>query len=128
MAQNMRISVARAVRDALLIFAMTAVPGFIVAFSGRGPAPDAPDLGLGLLLSGFVFGTVGFVVSGYLVTENRWRHIFFVASGVWLLSVVNVLFFGETLMRWVGEAPGILVMGAIGGGIVAASKKIRRRA
>ncbi|HEX9742602.1 MAG TPA: hypothetical protein VGA17_07415, partial [Nitrospiraceae bacterium] len=68
-------------------------------------------------LSNFFWGTVGFAISGCLARAQRFKHLFMVATGVWLLSFVNVAMGLTALPVWAVGFLLILAMMGLGGGL-----------
>lgn len=100
-------------RDVSIIWGLTAIGGLIIglATAGRGfPV-------LAIAISNILLGTIGFVISGCITKLDRFRHLFNVAIGVWLTSLVNVFFLNFTLGQWFMSLIHILMMMGIGGGI-----------
>lgn len=103
-------------RDALLIFLLTAVGGFLVAFfegATGGKAPPALSFALSVVLAIF-----GFAISGSLTRVRRWRHLLTVAAAVWLLGLVN-LALGANAIQWLSTGLPILIACGIGGALAA---------
>lgn len=100
------------IRDVAIICGLTGLAGFVIAFV---PGEEFPTLALSM--ANFLFGTVGFIISGCLTKINRFRHMVKVAIGVWLISLVNIPLAGTTLGRWFLSIIFILVMMVIGGRI-----------
>lgn len=100
-------------RDVAIVYVLTAIGGFVVGLAGhRGD----PAYIFSIAVSNLLLGTVGFTISGFLATGDRWRHLGYVALGAWGASFVNVLFFGVTVGYWgVGAFVIALMMGAGGG-------------
>jgi len=103
-----------ALRDVLVIFALSAIGGLIAGIA-------AGDIGtarfvLAAGVSNLLLCTVGFTISGCLVAHNRWRHLFHVAAGVWLVSAFN-MFFGLSFLQWLLSSIFIGILMALGGGL-----------
>lgn len=111
---------AAVLRDVGIIWLLTAVGGLIVGIAN--PGDDALTIAAGL--SNFIFGIIGFTVSGVLARGPRWRHLLAVAAGVWLTSFVNIFLLGIGLSELVAAIPFVLVIMAVGGGL---SYLFRRR-
>ena len=102
-------------RDVVIIQALTAVGGLIVAVAGT--KSEDKDLILAIAFSNLILGTIGFVISGCLTSGKRWKHLAIVAAGVWLTSIVNVLLGFATVPQWIVSIVfSALIMG-LGGGI-----------
>ena len=67
--------------------------------------------------SNIFWGTVGFTISGSLARTNRWKHLFVVALGLWLVSFVNVVVGMTPIQVWAVGLLLILVMMGLGGGL-----------
>lgn len=107
----------RIVRDVLFVAALVVIGGLLVSLlfgGGRGAVP-MPHVAA----SNLVLGTVGFLLCGRGTRVFRGRHLFTVAAGVWLLSLVNVALLGITLGQWLASALAIFVACVIGGGLSA---------
>ena len=78
---------------------------------------------LALMASNFLLGTVAFTISGCLAPPGRWRHLGFVALGAWLTSLVNVVFFGVSVLQWMGGAIFMSIIMGLGGAISYAFKR-----
>ncbi|WES29928.1 hypothetical protein [Varunaivibrio sulfuroxidans] len=63
------------------------------------------------------FTTVGFIISGCLSKKHRFKHGFKVSLALWILSLVNVFFFGATLATWLIAPVVFLACMAVGVGI-----------
>lgn len=101
-------------RDAAIITALTFISGFVLGFSG---AMSLPNGMLALALSNILFGTVGFVICGCLSEGNRWKHLIKVGFVVYLLGLINVIFFGYQITQWFWSFIVIFFMLGMGGAI-----------
>jgi uncharacterized membrane protein AbrB (regulator of aidB expression) len=111
------VSLAGVVRDVVIVWALTSAAGFVIGLAIAGSPTPAPQLALVIALSNMIFGTVGFVISGCLARGDRWRHLAYVALGVWVTGLVNVVVLGATLRTWVLSALFVVVMMGLGGAI-----------
>lgn len=104
-------------RDIAIVFVLTFFGGCIVgAWRGMNAQTDQAGLVLAVALSNIVSGTIAFTISGVLAPSPRWRHLFFVGIGSWLLSLINVFAFGLPVHQWLfGVIPMAIMMGAGGG-------------
>ena len=112
------VRVGLVLRDVAMIFVLTAMGGGVagVAAGGGDPA-SSPSFLVAAAISNFFFGTLGFIISGCLATGNRWRHLAWVAFGVWIASIINVWFFGVTVEQWMMTAFFTAFLMAVGGGL-----------
>lgn len=58
---------------------------------------------------------IGFAISGCLAPPGRWRHLGFVAAGVWLLNMVVIAFFFSYVAKTMSG--GVEIMTRPGGAI-----------
>jgi len=107
--------------DVGLILLLTAAGGLIVGMLTADA--NLEDMFIMVGLSNLVLGTIGFVISGIKTTSNRWQHLFAVAVGVWLFSLINVLLGIGSLSTWMIAAILILAMMTIGGAVASAIKR-----
>lgn len=105
-------------RDVLIVFASTFIGGFLVGFLAALLHWDSETYAVTLGLTNILFGSIGFLIAGLLVTRDRWAHLCHVGFASWLLSLVN-LAFGVSLIQWLFAIVFIAVMMAIGGGMAA---------
>jgi hypothetical protein len=112
----------RIIADIGIIFGLTFLGGFVVGFvSAFSYGVSAPMLALGA--SNLVLGTIGFILSGMRAPAgNRWPHLLWVALGVWILGLINVLF-GLNIGAWIASAAGVAMTMGIGGAISMAIKR-----
>jgi hypothetical protein len=101
-------------RDVAIIVALTFIGGFVIGLSG---APSSPRTMLAIAASNILLGTIGFVISGCLAAGNRWRHLAYVGLGVWLAGLINVLFFGISIVVWFFSIIAVALMMGAGGAI-----------
>lgn len=97
------------IRDVIIIVVLVAVGSFIVGVIV--PAT------LAIALSNFVFGTLGFIISGCMAGANRWRHLPWVGLGVWLAVLINVFAFGFGIKQWLLSIFAVAIMMGLGGGL-----------
>ena len=105
-------------RDIGIVWGLTLLCGFVVGVAGA-----KSNLTTALVLCNFLFGIVGFVIAGCLTIENRWKHLFAVSVGLWLVGLVNMLFIPMTLLQWFQSYVFILIIMGIGGGLAAIVRK-----
>ncbi|MBI2030046.1 hypothetical protein HYT05_00315 [Candidatus Kaiserbacteria bacterium] len=106
------------VRDIAIILFLTFLGGFVDGFIGA--ATNSA-----LVWSSFMLGTVGFAYSYYKTSEHRWPHLLVVAMGVWLVSLVNLIFFGSTIQDWFVGIAGVLIM-LLAGSVIGAILSTKR--
>ena len=102
-------------RDVSIVFGLVVASSFITVKIIQGTGEEATPLVIGL--SNIFWGTVGFTISGCLARVRRFKHLFMVALGLWLLSFVNVAMGLTPLPVWVVGFLLILVMMGLGGGL-----------
>ena len=102
-------------RDVSIVFALVVVSSFAAAQIIQAMGEEATPLVIGL--SNIFWGTVGFTISGCLARVQRFKHLFMVALGVWLLSFVNVAMGLTRLPVWAAGSLLILAMMGMGGGL-----------
>ena len=112
-----RVFVGPIIRDVIILWVLTGIGGFAAGLATGGPQRDAQQFIIAVAASNLLLGTVGFTVVGCLAPPNRWRHLAFVALGVWITSLINVVFFGVGLAQWIGSAIFMAIVMGIGGAI-----------
>jgi hypothetical protein len=103
------------VRDVAIVFGITFLGGFIVGFAASLSGGEVSTLALAV--SNIIFGTAGFTISGCLAKIHRFRHLFGVAAGAWVVSLVNVALGAVTLQIWAASLLTILAMMGLGGAV-----------
>jgi len=102
-------------RDVSIVFALVVASSFAAAQILQAMDEEVTPLVIGL--SNIFWGTVGFTISGCLARVQRFKHLFMVALGLWLLSSVNVVMGLTHLPVWAVGFLLILVMMGMGGGL-----------
>lgn len=102
-------------RDVSIVFGLVVASSFVAVKIIEGTGEEATPLVIGL--SNIFWGTVGFTISGCLAKVQRFKHLFMVALGLWLLSFVNVAMGLTPMPVWVVGFLLILVMMGLGGGL-----------
>ncbi len=102
-------------RDVAIVFVLTFLGGLVVGFTSSLTGGEVNVLAIAL--SNIIFGTVGFTISGCIVKINRFRHLYQVALGVWLLSLVNVALGLVDIQQWLVSILSVLLMMGMGGGL-----------
>ena len=102
-------------RDVGIVFVLTFLGGLVVGFTTSLTGAEVNILAVAL--SNIVFGTVGFTISGCIVKTNRFKHLYQVALGVWLLSLINVAFGMVDIQQWLLSILSVLLMMGMGGGL-----------
>lgn len=115
-------------RDVLMIFLLTGLGGLVIGIATGGPSASPQRYVIALAASNILFGAVGFAISGCLAPRARWRHLGKVAVWVWLLSLLNIAFFGTTVAQWLASSIFVAATMGLGGLISFAFKKGSRRA
>ena len=87
-----RLRVGPIIRDVVIIWALTFMGGFVAGVALGGLPGQAQRLAVAVGVSTWLFGTVGFTIAGCLAPPDRWRHIGFVALGVWIMSPLQIAF------------------------------------
>jgi hypothetical protein len=108
-------------RDIAIVLVAMNLGGLVVGFMGGvllGPdAMTNPRVQISLAFSSFVFGIVGFTIAGALIKVSRFKHLFIVAVGVWLVSAAALLIAPLTLRQWLWALPFNIMVALIGGGV-----------
>lgn len=100
-------------RDVIIVTVFLFIGGFIVGFATQGMFTKESALVASLLL-----GTLGFCFCGCLAIENRWKHLFIVASGVWLVNMLWELLPKQfSMLAWVLSIFIIFIPMVIGGAL-----------
>lgn len=102
-------------RDVSIVFGLVLVSSFVAAQLLQAQGEEVTALVIGL--SNIFWGTVGFAISGCLVKVQRFKHLFIVAIGLWLVSFVNVAMGLTRVQVWVAGFLLILLMMGLGGGL-----------
>jgi hypothetical protein len=102
---DQRLRIGPIVRDVAVLCVLTAFVGFMT------------DSLIAAAISNLILAIIGFTISGCLASPRRWRHLSWVAFGVWLVHFKNVLFFDFSIRQWVGGGLIIAVMMCVGGGL-----------
>jgi hypothetical protein len=103
------------IRDVSIVFGLVLASSFAAVLIIQAMGGEVTPLIIGL--SNIFWGTVGFTISGCLARVQRFKHLFMVAIGLWLLSFVNVAMGLTPLPAWVGGFLLILLMMGMGGGL-----------
>jgi len=120
---DQQVRIGPIIRDIVIVWALTAMGGFVAGVATGGPQRDPQRFVLALAASNFLLGTVAFTIVGCLAPPDRWRHLGFVAIGAWFTSIINVLFFGISLPQWIFAAIFIGIIMGFGGAISYVFKK-----
>ncbi len=102
-------------RDVSIVFGLVLASSFAAAQIVQGMGEEVTPIVIGL--SNIFWGTVGFTISGCLARVQRFKHLFIVAIGLWLVSFVNVAAGLTPLPVWAVGFLLILVMMGLGGGL-----------
>lgn len=102
-------------RDVSIVFGLVLASSFAAVQVVQGMGEEVTPLVIGL--SNIFWGTVGFTISGCLAGVQRFRHLFAVAVGLWLVSFVNVAMGMTPLPAWAVGFLLILLMMGLGGGL-----------
>ena len=117
-----QIRVGAIIRDVVIIWLLTMIGGGVAGLATDGSL-NSERFMVAVGFANLLLGTVGFTISGCLAPPRRWRHLGFVAFGVWLSSLLNVVFFGVSASVWAAGAIGAAAMMGIGGAISYLFKK-----
>lgn len=101
-------------RDAVIIFALQILGGVIADAATNGKDLDPSTVLTIVYLTKFLFGGIGFAISGCLAVGNRWHHLAYVACVVFGFGIG---WEGVSLQHCVGVAALAFVNMLIGGGI-----------
>ena len=109
----MKIKWLRVVRDVAIVTVFFGIGGFIVGYATQGQwTKDA------LFIAASMLGILGFCLCGCLTIENRWKHLFIVALGVWLINCLPLLpTLPFSVLAWVLNVSVIFFPMVIGGSI-----------
>jgi len=102
-------------RDVSIVFGLVVASSFAAVQIIQAMGEEATPLVIGL--SNIFWGTVGFTISGCLARVQRFKHLFMVALGLWLLAFVNVAMGLTPLPVWAVGFLLILAMMGMGGGL-----------
>ncbi|MFM8540264.1 MAG: hypothetical protein ACKOBZ_02120 [Nitrospira sp.] len=103
------------VRDVSIVFGLVLVSSLTTSVIVQSMGGEVTPLVIGL--SNIFWGTVGFVISGCLIVIQRFKHLFLVAIGLWLVSFVNVLAEMTQPTVWAAGLLLILLMMGLGGSL-----------
>jgi len=103
------------VRDVSIVFGLVLVSSFAAVQIVQGMGEEVTPVMIGL--SNIFWGTVGFAISGCLAKMQRFKHLFMVAVGLWLVSFVNVAMGLTPVQFWAVGFFLILLMMGLGGGL-----------
>lgn len=107
----MKIKWLRVVRDVIIVTVFLVIGGIIVGSTGIMTKRT-------MLVSSLFLSTLGFCLCGCLTIENRWKHLFIVALGVWLINCLPLLpTLPFSVLAWVLNVSVIFVPMVIGGSI-----------
>ena len=105
----MKIKWLRVVRDVVIVTIFLAIGGFIVGSTAGIVTKQV------MVVPSLLLGTLGFCLCGCLTIENRWKHLFIVALGVWLLNCLSqVSSLPFSVLAWVFNVAIIFVPMLIG--------------
>ena len=111
----MRIRWSALIRDVSIVFGLVLASSFAAAQIIQAMGEEVTALVIGL--SNIFWGTVGFTISGCLAKTERFKHLFMVAVGLWLVSFVNVVMGMTPVQFWAVGFLLILLMMGLGGGL-----------
>ena len=102
-------------RDVVILFVLTVAGSFIIGFATAASGGRSLPAGA-IALSNLVFSHDRLYHCWMLAKGSRWLHLSCVAFGLWLVSVVNVVFTGSIAL-WFAGAFFIAFVMALGGGL-----------
>ncbi len=105
------------IRDVIIIMVLTALGGFVVGFISAATHQPQQHLILAIALSNLLFGTVGFTIVGCRAPGARWPHLWRVALGSWIASLINVAFGFTNLAQWVFASVFMILIMGLGGAL-----------
>ena len=111
----MRIRWSALIRDVSIVFGLVLASSFAAVQIIQAMGEEVTALVIGL--SNIFWGTVGFTISGCLAKTERFKHLFMVAVGLWLVSFVNVVMGMTPVQFWAVGFLLILLMMGLGGGL-----------
>lgn len=123
-----QVRVGPIIRDIVIVWVLTAVGGLVAGVATGGPERDAQRFMLAVAVSNCLLGTVAFTIAGYLAPPARWRHLYFVALGAWLTSLINIVFLDFSILQWIGAAIFMAMFTAIIMGIGGAISYLFKKA
>jgi hypothetical protein len=103
------------IRDVSIVVGLVLASSFAAAQIIQAMGEEVTALVIGL--SNFFWGTVGFTISGCLAKTERFKHLFMVAVGLWLVSFVNVAMGLTPVQFWAVGFLLVLLMMGLGGGL-----------
>jgi len=90
----------------VLIFVVSFASGFAFGMSNNF---------IGVVVGNVIIIFSGLTIVGCMIPENRWSNIIHVAAGLWLMSVVNVVFFGTSVSSWMWSIGVIAILAVLSG-------------
>lgn len=104
------------IRDVIIIWILTFIGGFIVGII-NGLFDGFSIVSTIAAATNVLLSIVGFAISGCLAPPRRWRHLIFVAVGVWVTSFINVVL-GDSLSHWfLGGLVMVVISMPVGGAL-----------
>lgn len=90
---QIKSSWSRIIVEALIIFIATAIPTFILGFLWSPPGPNDSieliEIKLKFYYASIALEVIGFIIVGCLHKNNRFSHLFLVATALWVFSLSN---------------------------------------
>ncbi len=98
-------------RDVAFIYLATFWAGFLIAFFWPS------SFGINNLIRFVAMGLciIGFTISGAIAKTERFKHLFMVALGVWILGLIDVCFFALPIKTWLLQFFYMMAYMATGG-------------
>src|SRR5438067_10287880 len=109
----MRINWRAVVRDAVLIYLLTFLGGFVLGFSGIRVAENPTVY---RLVSSFL-SVVALTISACIMKSNRLRHLFLVVVAVWIIASTNIPLGFETFSSWFGSIVYFAILALVAWGL-----------
>ena len=90
---HIKSSWSRIIVEALIIFIATAIPTFILGLIWSSPGPNDSieliEFKLKFYYASIAIEVIGFIIVGCLHKNNRFSHLFLVATVLWVFSLSN---------------------------------------
>jgi len=93
-------------RDAVLIFLLTGLGGFVIGFIGSiansiQPNTITSNKAMELVgISNLLLSIIGLTISGYKIKENVADHLAYVGLAIWIMSLINIIIGKINLIQW----------------------------
>jgi hypothetical protein len=102
------------IRDVIILTVFIFIGG---AIAGLASAPRLPSP-IAMYVGTLLMTTLGFLLCGYLTTENKWKHLFVVAVLFWLTNYLpSLLLKPFNVIAWALTIAPVFVALLVGGGL-----------